>query len=75
MTSTTRTSDRDGFIRVLQELIIHARAGNLVAVSVNLDPTGLGRYSFELLDGAADPDLSELADETITASIRPKKRK
>lgn len=60
--SSIKTYDLDGFVETMELLIDYARARRLVAASVNLDPNGLGHYSFKLLDGeiaGEEPDLPD----------------
>lgn len=60
--SPAATYDLDGFIDTLELLIDYARQRKLVAVSINLDPTGLGHYSYKLLDGTDTTALFDLSD-------------
>ncbi len=60
MTFPVRTYDLDGFCRTLEHVLEHARSGKLIAASLNLDPSGLGHYSYKLLDGTALPGIAEL---------------
>jgi hypothetical protein len=68
------THDLDGFIDTLELLLKHARIGRLVAVSINLDPSGLGHYGYKLLDGTA-PDIADPIEWDNTPATAPGKKK
>lgn len=65
-----QTYDLAGFIATLRLLIAYAESGRLVAASINLEATGLGRYAYVLVDGT-----SELGDAEVetTAPTAPAK--
>jgi hypothetical protein len=67
------TYDLDGFIDTLLLLVDYARQRKLVAVSINLDPTGLGHYSYKLLDGTDTASLFDLTDVATPATGPGKK--
>lgn len=46
----------------LKLLIAYARVGKLVSCSIHLEPTGQGRYSFNLIDGTAEVDAFDTTD-------------
>lgn len=75
--SEVRTYSLEGFCQTLELVLEQARRGRLVACSINLDPTGLGHYSYKLLDGQPLPGLAELeppattTDDTAPGKKRP----
>jgi hypothetical protein len=68
---TRRTYDLDGFIECLELLIRQARDCKLVAASINLDPTGLGHYSYKLIDGTDIHDIEIPHDFDVSDEVTP----